>query len=152
MPPSANTRLMRARNHRGLILTPEWRAYKDTIDLYKLQHAMRFDRLSVVLKSQLAKGFVLSVECFFVFHVEQLITLPKNGTVGKVQSNDADNRLKGCLDGLAKVLDLDDKYFFAVHSEKILTRDRAEECAMVRIRPTQIKTVDLIRKMITEDS
>jgi Holliday junction resolvase RusA-like endonuclease len=146
LPPSENERLAHRRGQGSMFNSKVWKQFLNTVDMYQLQNQLRLEALSGELKKSLAQGFVLSVDCYFVFYSDRVFYKPSM----KVKQLDPDNRLKGALDGLARILDIDDKYFFAGHREKVITHQEAEECTMVRIATHKVRTISQIRMIANQ--
>lgn len=116
------------RNRNGLAaITQEIRAYKE-----------HCEKSGVV--------FALKVDCYFVFHVERLITVNK-----KSEQIDADNRLKACWDGVSDILGIDDKAFYAGHCEKVTTLSKELECSMIKISPMHPRTYEQIKSIMLKE-
>lgn len=161
MPPSINSYLMpvagkwktdkRGRRYQQgrWIKTPVHREYMNQCQLWRIQNNKAFHKIKELIHWSRTdaekKGihFALRIDCFFVFYVEHIFT----GN-GKAQRLDADNRLKPCRDALSKLLEIDDRYFFAGNCEKVYTHTKESECTLIRIDQMAPRTIDQIKSLI----
>lgn len=161
LPPSQNDALMavvgrQSTNKKGkkyykgrMVKTAHHRKYIEQCLLWSRQNQESLNKvISCLLKHKKeiessGRVFALRVDAYFVFHVERIIT-----EHNKSHALDVDNRLKPCLDGLKKVLGIDDKYFYASNCEKVVTPLKEEECTMIRIELTKVKTLDQVKQMM----
>lgn len=143
LPPSVNLHLIpvagkpqftangKVRRPTRMIKSPQHRRYaKDCEDWHQMNipsiDLMREEILEYKSKCKMNE-FALRIECYFVFHEEQMWS--------KNHAPDADNRLKPCLDQVKKILDLDDVLYFASISEKVYASQKESECSIIRISP-----------------
>ena len=81
------------------------------------------------------------------FHVEHLLDANN-----RTKPIDADNRLKPCLDAISRILDLDDRFFFASSCEKVFVPSKElKECSVIKITPMMPRTAPEIRALIQRD-
>lgn len=134
MPPSVNTMLMPVmgemrRNKKGqvyasgrMVKSKEHIEYAKLCNQWALKYQRGLDRFKEDLHAAKAKKesegqpFCLSVDAFYMFHVERLITVN-----GKVEKKDVDNLNKAGLDNLCRILEIDDKHIFKINAEKCST-------------------------------
>lgn len=140
--------------HRGrMFKSAEHVNYMKRCEAWSLINKNALDKIITALKSYKAKceaagvTFGLEIDCYFVFHVERIVTKS-----GQAQELDVDNRLKPCLDALKKALTLDDRYFFAGHYEKVTTHTKDLECVMIRIKPTTRRNLTQIRQLMRAET
>lgn len=93
------------------------------------------------------KVFALRVDCFFVFHVERLLTVNN-----LPEGIDADNRLKPCWDAVKMILSIDDRHFFAGQCEKLTTLTKESECSIIKISQMTPRTHQEIRAQMLRES
>ncbi|CAB4149777.1 Crossover junction endodeoxyribonuclease, RusA-like [uncultured Caudovirales phage] len=123
--------------------------YLDRCKRWRMQHKTAWEKIQYELihMQDLARlgrqPFALRVDCFFAFEHSRLWT-----QTGEVQSIDSDNRLKPCRDALAKLLGIDDKYFFSGFFEKVSTRSKELECSILRISQMTPRTLDDLKTQI----
>lgn len=72
--------------------------------------------------------FALRVDSFFCIHEKRLWTVNN-----LAEQLDVDNRVKPLRDSLAKLIGIDDKYFFSGYMEKVSTSFKEQECAIITI-------------------
>lgn len=71
-------------------------------------------------KSMVLEGYLIRVDTYFVFRQTDLWTKPKTKKdKPKPKQLDASNRIKAMHDVLAKMLGIDDKYFWGGNFEKV---------------------------------
>lgn len=149
LPPSVNTHLFAYRGR--LVKSRQHTQYRDHCWLWASTNQSAFSHIKsklVKLKSEMEANkqpFALCVDSFIVFHVEQVLTVNN-----KCQGIDADNFRKALLDGLAAILDIDDKHFFAGHCEKVTTQSKELRCAILRIAPMKPRTLEEIQKLMRQ--
>lgn len=146
MPPSVNNYLMPTRvkgSHTMRLVKTEihrkfmsqcltWRSYN-----YKTLAPM-IDKLKRMKDETEAEGrqFALRVDAYFAFGPE------------RIKVNDANNRLKPVLDGIVKVLEIDDRYFYSGICEKVLIGSKEFECTYLKISPMIPRTLSQIQDQI----
>lgn len=86
------------------------------------------------------------VDTYFAFEESRLWTVNN-----LPQQLDADNRLKPCRDALAKILKLDDKYFFSGFFEKISANQKEQECTILRISLQKARTLQNLKMEIKNE-
>lgn len=91
--------------------------------------------------------FALRVDCYFVFHVERILTVNN-----LPEGIDADNRLKPCWDAIKMILSIDDRHFFAGQCEKLTTLTKESECSIIKISQMTPRTHQEIRAQMLQDS
>lgn len=85
------------------------------------------------------------VDCYFAFEYGRIWTKDN-----QPQEIDSDNRLKPCRDALAKILGIDDKYFFSGFFEKVTTNSKDSECTILKISRAEPRTLEQIQSLITK--
>ena len=100
-------------------------AYK-VFETYAAQWATKNSKLVREIKEKtreaVCKGFQIRVDSYFVFPKSKLIC--KSKKVGNpTKEIDASNYIKASHDLLAKIIQIDDRHFWAGHYEKIETLD-----------------------------
>lgn len=140
LPPSANTHLVPARGR--LIKSSTHRDYAKQCEIWRLANltfvreaSQALNEIKVALEKH-KKVFALQVDCYFVFEHKRLFTVHN-----KVQQLDCNNRIKPVLDGLVKVLGIDDKHYFSGASEKISAQSKHDERTVIRITPMSPRTL-----------
>lgn len=144
MPPSVNTMLMPVmgamrRNKRGqvyaagrMVKSKEHILYAKLCDQWAIKYrtgleAFKRDLHRTKEKCEVShKPFCLSIDAFYMFHVERILTVN-----GKVEQKDVDNLNKANLDNLCRILEIDDKHIFKINAEKCSTDQH--ECVMIKI-------------------
>lgn len=87
------------------------------------------------LTQQLAyDGLVLRVDCYFSLEGRRLKVC------------DPDNFLKACLDGISRLLNIDDKYFYGGHREKVRCMPGEQERTIVCIQTVKSRTSQDVHK------
>lgn len=126
--------------------------YVKHCELWAKKNAQGFNSISNDLKKAVMearenkKRICFRVDAYFIFHE------PRIWTVNNIPEQlDADNRLKPCRDALAKILDIDDKYFFSGFFEKVTAPSKDQECTFIRITETIPKDIQDIRSLIKKD-
>lgn len=148
LPPSVNESLACVRNR--LIKTAKARKFlADAVAAFKTDDTYR-DSLALA-GSWVREKFALKVDCYFVWPKNQILT-----TGAKAQNwahrKDAHNRIKQLHDALSEAIMIDDMYFFAGDTEKIINDKIQEPYAMVRITKHTPRTIhDLWRQFQNED-
>ncbi len=148
LPPSVNESLASVNGR--LIKTLKSRKFlTQAIDAFKTDATYR-DALSLAGGWVKAK-YALKVDCYFVWPRNQILT-----TGAKAQNwahrRDAHNRIKQLHDALSEAMMIDDMYFFAGDTEKIINDKIQEPYAMVRITKHTPRTIhDLWRQFQNED-
>ncbi len=89
------------------------------------------------------KPFALQVDCYFAFHLSRVLTLKNHA-----QKLDTDNFMKAAIDGLVKVIGIDDKYYFSCGAQKVTVDSNQRECALLRITPMKPRTLTDIQALI----
>lgn len=128
----------------GFTSTAVMKQFKVLVQLYKNRHAEDLKPLKKQLKGWVDEGYVLQIDCFFVFHDDRVFSTPNK----KVLRIDANNRLKGQLDAVSTVVGIDDSYFFSGNCEKVTSSKKEDECAIIKISPMKPRTIEQIKKMI----
>ncbi len=155
IPPSANTmydttvRKVKKRNKAGKIYQGVITGKKCSLELEHFKLRCRsFKNVNHVLISQMRlqclewikQGYILRVDTWFGFEHSRIWTKD-----GQPQRIDSDNRRKPMQDGLAEILDIDDKWFFSGNIEKVTSDSKELECGIIRIMPIKARTLKQIR-------
>lgn len=130
MPPSANKQLTISKGR--MIKTSAARLFSEQVRLYGVRKWREIEKI----KKDIKEGDLLQIDCYFIFLDSRLV-----GKKGQIKKLDANNFLKSCLDGVASILGIDDKYFMANHVEKIKCVNQSEEQAILVIRPAALRTL-----------
>lgn len=85
--------------------------------------------------------FCLSLDAFYLFHVERIITVNN-----KTEKLDIDNRLKSLLDNLCRILEIDDKHIFKINAEKCSTI--VNERVILKISLCEMRSADQIKHQL----
>ena len=123
--------------------------YVDLCWLWRRQNGVAFDKAMDVIKAEVEEARVLKrqiayrVDCYFAFEHSRIWTL-----ANQPQEIDSDNRLKPCRDALAKIMGIDDKYFFSGFFEKVTTNSKDSECTILKISRAEPRTLDQILQQI----
>jgi hypothetical protein len=107
---------------------------------FKNANHHNFVQIRTQLLAWIKDGFVLRVDTWYAFEHKRIWTLD-----GQPQEIDADNRRKAMQDGLSKMLDIDDKWFFSGNVEKVSCNSKDLECSVIRILPVKARTLAEIR-------
>ena len=138
MPPSINAQLA----VRGGVLRKTSAAHDFDLNFkrWKLQNRIDVDEAQIFFKRLLAANpaLFLRVDCYFVFHVERLLTKTKRAK-SPVKALDANNRLKSCLDKVSEIIGVDDKHFVTGVCEKVFCESKHQEQVIVKIRETELR-------------
>lgn len=127
--------------------------YLNRCQIWRAQNSEAFDKIkSELLRLQAqaqANGqpFALRVDCYFAFEHSRLWS-----KAGEAKSLDSDNRLKPCRDALAKLLSIDDKYFFSGFFEKVSTHSKDLECAYLKISLMTPRSLTNLKDQIRQET
>ena len=121
--------------------------YHKRCQLFQQMNSNFIKSVSENCKQWINEGHVLRVDTYHVFHVERVWT-----KAGKPQVIDANNRVKACLDAIATLLGIDDRYFFDGDCGKVTCNQKDSECAIIKISPMRPMTIETLNKMIEETS
>jgi len=121
--------------------------YMEAVELYKSRNIIKIIDISKQCKEWLKEGYVLRVDTYHAFQYDRVWTVNK-----KAQRLDANNRVKACLDAVANMIGVDDKYFFDGDCGKLSCDRRESECTIIKISPMKPMTLDQIRQKLTEAS
>lgn len=164
LPPSVNEYLMpvsggwsvskkgRAYQKGRWVKTKEHTDYMKRCELWALANKRGFTDAKEKLKEEVRKAtlekkrIAFRVDTYFAFENSRIWTVNN-----LPQQLDADNRLKPCRDALAKILEIDDKYFFSGFFEKVTTTNKNEECTILRIETMYPRTLEDIKKVIKSE-
>lgn len=161
LPPSANemyeTRAFRKKKiskktgdiYTGIV-TSKYKS--DSLTIFQLQckdfrnrNLSKVYQIREILMKWISQGFVLRVDSWFAFEHSRIWTKD-----GQPQVLDADNRRKALQDGLATILDIDDKWFFSGNVEKVTTTSKDYEQCLIRITPVKARTLQEIQNLKNE--
>jgi Holliday junction resolvase RusA-like endonuclease len=121
----------------------EARKYSASVDIYKLRkyHAIQN------FISQISNDDIFQIDTHFVFQKNRILNKSKNSK-SKYKKLDTANRLKSALDGLSKILDIDDSRFFSGIYTKNYCENQADEQVIIVITKTCILSLEeLIKKL-----
>ncbi len=150
VPPSINAQSAVVNGR--MIKTREARIYDAQVALFIQKNKTRLKQITELLKPQIEDGkLALNVDCFIAFHSERVFTRSAKAE-SWAKTIDANNRLKSCLDGLVRALDVDDKYFFAGNCEKITCASEYDEQVVFCIQLFEPRRLSDIIQLIAEDS
>lgn len=139
MPPSANSRLTLGAGR--FVKSKSHRVFRDLCHLWALQNRSDFEPIRdelIMLTRQMKEkhGFAaFRVDVYFAF------------TDSSIKTADTDNRMKALYDGLAAILEIDDRHFYAGNCEKVMTTSKEQECSVIRIEPMRPRTLTEIRAL-----
>ncbi len=125
----------------------EMRIYKDLMKIYHSRHREGLKKIGETLTRAVELGWVLQVDSFVAFHESRVYSHPNK----KILQIDANNRAKAILDGVVKLVGIDDAVFFRGDCEKVTTASKESECVMVRIQPVRARSLDQIKAMMKLD-
>lgn len=111
---------------------------------FKNQHLNQIKIIREQCLGWISKGYVLRVDTWFAFEHSRLWTKD-----GQPQMLDADNRRKALQDGLANILDIDDKWIFSGMIEKVTCDSKEYEQCVIKIIPVKCRTLTEIRHQRT---
>lgn len=109
---------------------------------FKNTNLIKIGQIRNELLNWIKDGFVLRVDTFIAFERSRIWTKD-----GQPQVIDADNRRKALQDGLAKILDIDDKWFFSGNIEKVTCDQKESECSLIRISPVKCRSLTEINNL-----
>lgn len=127
MPPSVNQSLRPIRSGRmagRLVKTKEAQKFERAYKQAAIKNQAVFKEAKTIFEKSLGPTSGLKVDCFFAFPLSKLVTKP--GPDRKMKQLDANNRLKGAIDGLAFCLGIDDRHFISGNCEKIALSEANE--------------------------
>lgn len=128
LPPSSNNIYRDVVFNRKAIRVPtaELKAYKRDANLWaEKQGREKILEYGRHIHSAIKQGFVVSVDCYFIFDRTRIWTLPTNKkNPNAAKKMDTTNRLKVPHDCFAEIVKCDDSYFFMGWYEKV---ERAPE-------------------------
>ena len=104
--------------------------------LFKAQNRANFEIIIKQVNEWLSGGKVLKLDIDVLVEKSRVFTVQ-----GVPKQFDADNRAKAVLDGLSKILGIDDKYVFSVSIEKVTCSQKDMECAQIKIIPISPKFI-----------
>lgn len=140
IPNSINQQWQISSHGRRMIKSKEARAFDDAVFVYGLKNKTRLLKISDMVKTWLLVDEVISVDCHFVLERRELYT-KKN----EIKSLDQNNFLKSSLDAVAKLIDVDDKYFFSNTCTKVQAPPNGiDRQAIIVIKPMAIKTLEVL--------
>lgn len=114
----------------------ELESFYERCYLFKARNRINFEIITKQVNDWLSNGKVLKLD------IEVLVEKSRVFTVqGVPKQFDADNRAKAVLDGLSKILGIDDKYVFSVSIEKVTCSQKDMECAQIKIIPISPKFI-----------
>lgn len=126
-----------------LAKSKEHKAYVDDIILWSRQHPRdRFDDAKQKLFLEYKRLEALQghasfrVDCYFALQKNRIFSANN-----RVESLDVDNMVKPLLDGMTKVIEIDDRFHFAVYSEKVTVYSKESECVLVNITSHKPRTL-----------
>lgn len=117
MPPTSNNMYRTGRLHSGKIgrfKSADTRRWEADVANWALKHSADLIRIRGWIRSEVTLGKVLDVHTRFWFHRSKIVS--KKGTPKRL---DTTNRIKGVHDILARLLEVDDSYFWHGSFEKL---------------------------------
>lgn len=136
IPPSINKQLAFSRGR--FIKGNAARMFDAQIDRYSILFYKSLSHNRAILQSW--GECELEIELFFVFYKDRIISKTKKAK-SKYKSIDSNNRIKSAIDGVAKLLNFDDKFIFKETSHKVTCDDIKSEQLIVRISQCKPKTL-----------
>jgi len=128
LPPSANDlNINRSGGGRGRYNSTKYLSFKSDVRSWWLHNNQYVHIYRKRVKEWVDNGWYLRVDCVFRFKSQRLWTQE-----GKPKALDSSNYLKACHDELAKVLDVDDKFFWNGTFDKLPARG-GKECTEITI-------------------
>lgn len=111
-----------------LIKTAEARKFDQEIAIWLYsQNNKTLSNIRALAKNAVSNNKMLQVDRYFIYPKHKLFTKEKKSKGLIVPESpkkiDADNRVKPLLDAVAKIIGVDDKYFFSGHTEKMVSED-----------------------------
>lgn len=133
IPPTANRQLMPVKRGRyaRLIKTNDARSFDSQIETWMLKASDDIHTMRTVCKSWVKAGFTLRVDLTFHFAENKLYTKGTKKKPKDVKRMDVNNRIKSVIDAVSKILEIDDKYFFAHFIEKVTAEDGQNYCTAI---------------------
>lgn len=104
------------------------RKFASEIELYKLKHFRSCEEINVVLDLAIKQGMCWGVDLMFCF-AKHLLYTKKN----EIKQRDLDNKIKGTIDGLVKIIGIDDKYISQIKVEKFQCKLLEDETCHAKI-------------------
>jgi Holliday junction resolvase RusA-like endonuclease len=136
IPPSINAQFIGS--GRGQIIkSPAARLFDSHVQIYRIKNLRILNNIMVTAHNWVTSEGGLSIEVFYV--------LPKQEVYSKkseVKQKDQNNFLKSTLDGLAKIIEIDDKFFFNNTCEKLTCNLESDRQAIIKIKPHKPRTYD----------
>jgi hypothetical protein len=126
IPPSINAQLCSSRGR--LIKTNEARAFDNAIYVYSLKTRRDLLGHQEKVKKWISEGLMLRVDCYF-----SLLKTEVFSKKGDPKAKDQNNFLKSSLDAVAKLIEVDDKYFFSNICEKVICKRECDRYATIII-------------------
>lgn len=154
IPPSINRayettgRVVTKRNKQGKIYqgvatsrygSPELVHFKKQCQSFYNLNYQKIDSYKPIIQSWIDQGYVVKVEAYVAFEHSRAWTLEH-----KAKQIDSSNRIKALEDGLAVMLDIDDKWNFLVSIEKVTCDKDSEQC-VVYLSPMKPRTLNDIK-------
>lgn len=128
MPPTINSRLTVCNNR--MIKSLDCRMFDKAVQIYILRLKSSLYEYRKKTKEWIDSGYNLEVEFDFYWPKTKLIS-----QAGIPKRIDCDSRIKSSLDAVASILDIDDKYFITIISNKRYHHKLYEEFHS-KIKPT----------------
>lgn len=120
----------------------EYETFLLRLQSFKNVNLHNMTKIRTELLKWIGQGYVLRVDTWYAFEHSRL--WDKNG---QPKPLDADNRRKAMQDGLSKILDIDDKWFFSGNIEKVSCDSKDLECSIIRITPVRARTLQEIKAL-----
>lgn len=122
------------------------REFKEASHDWGVKHKYTLDRASNMMAKWLSQGIVIEIETIICLRPSTLFT--KKGIAKRL---DATNRVKALNDSLAELTGIDDKVYWRCSVEKAELDEEEQECAIITIRPCQMKLVkEITSKRLNE--
>lgn len=118
------------------IKSKEGRIFDQRIEMFRLRNFRQLETIHNEFKDK-----ILNVDKYFIFHSKRLFC--KDGSCKKF---DVENFLKSTTDGLAKLIDIDDRYFRRGVVEAISCESEDQQQLIVEISLHTPRTFDEFKK------
>jgi hypothetical protein len=137
MPPTINKQLLFA--NRRFIKSKEARDFDAAVQIYKsnnIKEAVACYRKYFALV-ELGR-LVICADTDFIFPYDKVFTKQNQPKI-----IDANNRIKSCLDGVANLIGIDDKYFFEGNYRKLSCKNLTEPYINIHLSLKEIATYEI---------
>lgn len=118
------------------IKSNEARKYSNLVDIYKLRKFKQIEEF----QSKITNDDIFRVDTHFIFQKNRILN--KTKAKSKYKKLDTSNRLKSTLDGLSKILEIDDSRFFTGVYTKNYCENQQDEQVIIVISKTNVYSLD----------